>query len=460
MRPLVFLCIALLFMEAVPAVSEDAGLPPNEKDGKASISGNHPPAGEVITLGQGLRLVTEESRVVKIAQGGEAIAEADLLKSRSPLLPSLNGSLSNTSLAYEPAGIFTTPSGTLVAPTSQREFYAYSLAIQQTLFDFWGNYSRYQSSKMILETRKLDTARVRNQVAFDFALGYLDLLESEKLVSVAGAEVERLEAHLRDSKNLYAAGVVTRNDVLQAEVRLADGRQKLLVARNQKSVQVSRLNSLLLWPLRAQTQVVEEKREFLRPLGFNLETAWDRALKDRPEMLIADGTLKSLHLDEAAVKSDYYPRIFARGSYDYTQNRYVLHEGNWSLILGMNVNLFSGFSTNAEVSKIRSQQYQLLEQRAKLADDIRLQVQKYMLDLENARDRIRVTREAIAQAGENLRINQARYEEGVGTATDVLDAVTLLTVAETNYNRAVYDFSRAEAGVYYSIGEDLRGIYR
>jgi outer membrane protein len=454
MRPLLFLCISVLFLWTVPASSEGAGLP--VKGGKAA----NPPVGEVITLGQGLRLVTEESRVVKIAQGGEAIAEADLRKARSPLFPSLNGSLSNTFLAYEPAGVFSTPSGTLVAPTSQREFYAYSLTIQQTLFDFWGNYSRFQSSKMVLETKKLDTARVRNQVAFDFALVYLDLLESEKLISVAEAEVERLQAHLRDSKNLYAAGVVTRNDVLQAEVRLADGRQKLLVARNQKSGQVSRLNSLLLWPLTAKTRVVEEKREFLRSLTFNLETAWDRALKDRPEMLIADGTLKSLQLDETAVKSDYYPKVFARGSYDYEQNRYVLHEGNWSLILGMNLNLFSGFSTNAEVSKIRSQQYQLLEQRAKLADDIRLQVQKYMLDLENARDRIRVTREAIAQAGENLRINKARYEEGVGTATDVLDAVTLLTVAETNYNRAIYDFSRAEAGVYYSIGEDLRGVYR
>jgi outer membrane protein TolC len=126
----------------------------------------------------------------------------------------------------------------------------------------------------------------------------------------------------------------------------------------------------------------------------------------------------------------------------------------------MDVSLFSGFGTRAEVSKIRSQQDQLLEQRAKLADDIRLEVQKYMLDLENARDRIWVTQEAIGQAKENLRINEARYVEGIGTATEVLDAVTLLTVTETNSNRAIYDYSRAEAGVYYAMGEDLREVYR
>ena len=150
------------------------------------------------------------------------------------------------------------------------------------------------------------------------------------------------------------------------------------------------------------------------PVDFNIEAAWKRALEERPEILIADGTLKALQLDEVAKKSDYYPKVFARGSYDYMQNSYQVHEGNWSLILGMNVNLFNGGSTRADVMKSRSQQYQLLEQRAKLVDDIRLEVQKYLLDLENARERDQVTRDAMEQAKENLRMNRVRYEEGVG----------------------------------------------
>jgi outer membrane protein TolC len=125
----------------------------------------------------------------------------------------------------------------------------------------------------------------------------------------------------------------------------------------------------------------------------------------------------------------------------------------------MGVNLFNGGSTRADVLKSRSQQYQLLEQRAKLVDDIRLEVQRYMLDLENARERIQVTQDSMTQAEENLRINRIRYQEGVGTATEVLDAVNLLTVSETNYNRAIYDFRRAEAGVYYAMGKDLREVY-
>lgn len=459
MKPKMVIFIILLIGWTTPVISEEHGPTWDEKTSQAPLSGKNPPAGEVITLSQGLRLVTQESRVIKVTRGEEAIAEADALKARSPLLPSVNGSLSNTFLAYEPAAIFSTPGGNLTVPTSQRDFYAYSLAIQQTLFDFWGNSSRYGASKMILETKKLDTKRVTNLVALDFTQTYFDILESEKVVSVAEAEVERLKVHLRDANNLYAGGVITKNDLLQAEVRLSDARQRLLNARNQKAVQVARINSLLLRPLRAETRVVEEKEKFPIPLGLDIETVWERALKERPEILITDGTLKALRLDEVAKKSDYYPKIFARGGYDYTQNRYVVNEGNWSLTLGMGVNLFNGGSTRADVLKSRSQQYQLLEQRAKLVDDIRLEVQRYMLDLENARERIQVTQDSMTQAEENLRINRIRYQEGVGTATEVLDAVNLLTVSETNYNRAIYDFRRAEAGVYYAMGKDLREVY-
>jgi outer membrane protein TolC len=452
MKRKIILSIFFFFLQAMPAISEEQGPIRDEKAGEAPLTRDR------ITLSEGLRLVTQESRVIKIARRDEAIAEADALKARSPLLPSVNGSLSYASLAYQPTAIYYSPTGTLYIPQQDRNFYAYSVAIQQTLLDFRGNSSRYGASKMILEMKKLDTRRVGNLVALEFTVTYLDLLEAEKVVAVAEGEVGRLEVHLRDAKALYAGGVITKNDLLQAEVRLSDSRQRLLTARNQKSIQVSRLNNLLLRPLRAETQVVEEGLP--GPIDFNIEDAWKRALEERPEILIVDGTMKALQLDEVARKSDYYPKIFARGSYDYMQNSFQVHEGNWSLILGMNVNLFSGGSTSADVLKNRSQQSQLLEQRAKLVDDIRLEVQKYLLDLENARERNQVTRDAMEQSKENLRINRVRYEEGAGTATEVLDAVNLMTVAETNYYRAIYDFRRAEAGYYYATGKDLREVYR
>ncbi|MFH1028353.1 MAG: TolC family protein, partial [Pseudomonadota bacterium] len=57
------------------------------------------------------------------------------------------------------------------------------------------------------------------------------------------------------------------------------------------------------------------------------------------------------------------------------------------------------------------------------------------------------------QSEENLRINRERYRERVGTATEVLDAQTLLTQTRTDYHRASYEYQVATARLKRACGE-------
>jgi outer membrane protein len=411
---------------------------------------------EVLTLSEGLKLAVKNSRLMSIAHREEDISKTDTLIEKAALYPRVDGALSQTFLANQPGAIF----GNLSVPTSEKSFLAYSLSVQQTLYDFRRNAAKYEASKVALQTTKLDTRRIANLVEVNFAFQYFNLLESEKMVLVAGEEVDRLESHLKDAQNLYEEGVITKNDLLQAQVRLSDARQRLLAAKNLREVNVSNLNNALTLPLTTQTEVTDVTEVPVELTGVNMEKAWGVAERNRPEVLIIDGTLKSLDLQEVSKKAEYYPRIFVKGGYDYEENRYLTHEDNWSLVLGLGINLFHGGRTKAEVLKIRQQKEKLLEQKKKLIDDIKLEVEKYILDSRTARQRLDVTKDAIQQAKENLRINRTKYEEGVGTATDVLDAVTLLTVAETNYYRAVYDLGKAQAAILYSMGKELSEVYR
>ncbi|MDA8085540.1 MAG: TolC family protein [Nitrospiraceae bacterium] len=415
---------------------------------------------ESLSLGDGLRMVTRNNRLVKIARRQEDIQRADVEAARAPMLPSINGSAGQTFLAHEPRAVF----DGLVAPTSEKDYYSYGLNIQQTLYDFEGNASRYGASKAVLAASRYDTMRIRNLVALQFAMAYFDLLEAGKMVLVAEDEVSRLQAHLKDAQNLYAQGVITKNDLLQAEVRISDARQRLVSARNSRNIMASRVNNLLARPLDTPFEPVDipENEVFYPGKGTapNIEQAWENAQKNRPELAVVAETMKSLRLEKKAARSQYYPRFFARGGYDYTKNQFETPNGNFSLIIGMGINFYGGGATRAELDRINSQQEKLIEQKDKIVDDIKLQVETYALDLENARKRLDVTRDAVKQAKENLRINKTRYEEGVGTATDVLDALTLLTVAETNRYSALYDFRKAEAGYLYSQGNDLAEVYK
>ena len=425
-----------------------------------AIGGTKLEAQQVITLPEGLRKVTSEGYAVKIAGQDEAIAREDALMARSGLLPRINASGSRTTLSTQPAT--RTYLGDVPAadvPISDRNFFSYNVNIQQLLYDFGGTLSKYRASRSLLEARQLDTTRVRNSLALEFTIDYFDVLEAKKLIGAADKEVERLGSHLQDAQSMYSAGVITKNDLLQAQVRLSDAKQRLLMTKNLRDVRTSRLSNLLLIPLDRGLDVEDYAKDVANPAALSYELTCKNALERRPEIRIADKTIEAIDFETVAKKSEFMPKFFARAANEYMENTYTAHQDNWSFMVGVNINLFEGGSSSADIRKSAYRKKKLIEQRANLMDEVRLEVKRYLLDLQNAYERILVNRDALDQAQENLRINRGRYEAGVGTATEVLDAVTLSTIAETNHIRSVYDYMKSEAAVAYATGEDFLQMY-
>ena len=408
---------------------------------------------EPLSLREGLRIVTDDSRIIRIRQQEERASEMDTYIARARLFPSVNAGYVQSHLDQQPGMRI----GPLSASTAERDSYSYNVSIQQILWDFKGVASLYQSSRMLLDAKRLDTRRTRNGVALEFTLLYFNLLESERLIEVAQKERETLQSHLAIARELFSQGVITRNDLLQAEVKLSDADQKLITAKNVRRIAGARLNNLLTRPLTTPVEVAEV--EGIRTNTMPVETAWEMGEKERPELQIADATIKAIDFEEKSVRSEYLPRLLARGGYDYTKNKFQIHEEYWSINLLASINLFSGGSTKAQVAKLEATKARLRIEKTKLTEDVRLEIEKYYLDLINSLERISVTKGATAQAEENLRITRIKYTEGVGLATDVTDAITLLTLAQTNYYRSLYDYYRSEAGYVYSMGKDLKDYY-
>jgi outer membrane protein TolC len=88
-----------------------------------------------------------------------------------------------------------------------------------------------------------------------------------------------------------------------------------------------------------------------------------------------------------------------------------------------------------------------------MASGVRLQVREAFLNLTTARDRVDVSRSAVSQAEESLRIIQNRYEAGLATITDLLRAETSRTVAQKNALNAVFDYRLSFAALELATGE-------
>ena len=152
-------------------------------------------------------------------------------------------------------------------------------------------------------------------------------------------------------------------------------------------------------------------------------------------------------------KSDYYPEVYANLGVDYADNSKVREQTMVAATLGLKVNLFDGRAKAARVRQAVQARSRDEERLRDLEDRVRLELATAQNDMKVAASRINVTEKAIAQGIENLRITKDRYQEQVGTATEVVDAQTLLTQTRTDYYRSVFDLQVAAARVKRATGE-------
>lgn len=412
-----------------------------------------PLTARALSLEEGLKIIVETGRDVQIARSDEDVARGAVSLARSPWLPWVDLYGRETWLRYAPEAKF----GPQTVTTSQDQFLTYGIRATQLLYDFGKTSSSIDAAQYGLKAREIGTDRLKNQAAMDFIAGYLDLLESEKLLQVAQEEVRQYEAHKKDTEVRYRAGVITKNEVLQVDVTLADSRQRLLTAENRRSLAESKLNSLLLKPLNESLRPEEIQKS--PAAGLTLEEAWAGAEASRALLKEMDAAIAAKEQSVKAAQAEYLPTIFVSGGYEYLENKYLVHQDNMSLIAGVNINLFSGGASNSKIGMAKAELRSLKLSREKLLDTVRLEVKSAYLDLQSSDQKMEVTKAAVAQAEENLRLQRLRYKEGAGTATEVLDAVTLLTTAESNSWKSLYGFKRAEAAFLNAAGKDLVGMY-
>ena len=407
-----------------------------------------------LTLKEALRLAYKANPTLQVTRIEELIAGQEVVRARSGFFPQVKAEASQTILddptKFSIKGAGSSTPGGVTFPMTNRNYWSTKVSVDQTIFDFWATPSRYQAAVLGKAATRLDTAQTRDNIFLTVCQGYFRVLRAEKLVTVAQQEVTQLKDHLKIARDQYEFGVATYNDVLQAEVALADAEQRLITANNDVINLRSSLNKVLGLPIAAPTALKEEK-ELAAPTG-DLTQATDQALKRRSDLKASQNRIQQSEKVITQTRAGHFPRFFAQAGHTYQENDLYLHGSQYFAIFGMQWNLFSGLDTRAQVAQARERLTQLKVQYKDLGEQVRLDVQTSYLGLKETADRIRVTEKAVAQGEENLRLNEERYKEQVGTATDVIDAQTLLTKTRVNYFNALYDHQMAKAQMLWAVG--------
>lgn len=408
---------------------------------------------ETVTIQEGLSIITTQGYEMKIARAREEAAARGEDQARARRWPQVNAYADHTWLQHQPEAIFS--AGT--SPMSDDNFLRYGVTVNQLITDFGRTGSGIDAARARARGQAVETGRTRNTVALDFVIAYVSLLQAEKALNLADLEVQRFGSHVTDATALHAAGEVTLNDVLIAEVALADASLRHITIQDERNLAASRLNYLMLRPLDSPTTVVNFPFH-LDPIP-NLEDALTRASAHQPELEMLDERITAKEAEVSLREAESFPTLFVSGGYAYEENPYRVHEDNWAAMLGLTWALYTGGAQTAGRKQSMDELTALIAQRAQARELVNLEVRDSHRLLTGAVERTSVTQKAVTQAKESLRLQRSRYTEGEATVTEVTDAVTFVARAENNHWTAVYGRLKAEARLSYATGDDLATVY-
>jgi outer membrane protein TolC len=259
---------------------------------------------------------------------------------------------------------------------------------------------------------------------------------------VAESNVASLEALASDVSNMFERELVPKNELLAVRVALADARQNKLRAANSAEMALAGYNRRLGEPLERSVEL-EESLPAVANLPGDLATLVGQALERRSEIAALREQAEAYGQMAKAERSRVLPQLALTGGYNYLENQFLDDEEFASAGIGIQWALFDGGQSRKRAASLNYSRRAADQQRADVESLITLQVRQAWLGLAEAAERVNVTRDAVEQAEENLRIARERYGAGLGTQTQLLDAETLRVRALTNRDNAVLDESLA-----------------
>jgi len=402
--------------------------------------------GAPLSLQDCLQRARDNNPLLKSAAWDSRIAEENSRLASAAMYPRVDAHAGYT-MQQEPQAV---KMGGVTAETQEPNFAFAGVAADYTLYDFGRRGARVRQANANTEAAVQGFLFNRGDITRQVIEAYFRILEADRLIQAAADEVVQITEHHRVAQVLFEEGVVTRNDVLQAEVRLASARQKRLTATN-----VRENGWLLLNFLTGGRPEFRGELDEAAIVNSDVQSAIDRigTPANRHDIKAQKQILEAREFEVQANRENYLPEIYTRLGMDYVQNDKVREQIIYSATLGIRVNLFDGYASRA--ARERS-----VKERSKQQDTLRLAEGRALLEITTARndagiakERISVSEAAIRQSEENLRINKERYQERVGIASEVLDAQTLVTQTKTDYYRALYDYQTATARLQYALGE-------
>jgi outer membrane protein TolC len=414
------------------------------------------------TLEESLQLGLKNSKNLKISKSKILGSEAKITETTSQLLPRLSFNAGYTRLSDVPP--FEVKLPIFPAPVKIQDVvlnnYSFKVSMQQPLFTGFRLLSLKSASEKFRDAFAADYDKDANEEAFNIINAYWNYFKAQKLKDYLDENLKQVEAHLTDTKNFLANDLVTKNDLLKLDVQYASLKLKQIEAENSLNTSRALFNKVLGLPISDQTEI-ESRDPKLENTVYNYDSLLTSALQSRFELLALDYRVQAGSENVNAAASGWYPSIFLFSDYYYNRpNQRILptldrFKDTWDAGVTLSWDIWNWGYNSSQVEQARQNLNQLNTNKELLKENIEVEVYNNFMALNAARNKIEVAKTGLAQADENYRGINEKYNVQYATSTDLIDAETSRLQSQTDLINSLVDYETALARLLKSVGKKI-----
>jgi len=302
-----------------------------------------------------------------------------------------------------------------------------------------------ESAKYLEQAAKLDADNDKGAIVLNTIDAYNNLYKSKAAVDLVNENLQSARGRATQFSSLEKNGILPRNDLLKAQLQVSNTELSLLDAQN--NWKLANINMDLMLGLPESTELVIDSASLQTAVNLkSVEEYVQAGLQNRKDLSAIGYRKKAAATAIKISEGEKYPSLALSGGYIAADIPQVLSVTNAvNLGLGVQYSFSSLWKNNSKVKQAEAREKQVAASEELLADAIRLQVNQAYQNYLASNKKIDVYKTAIAQATENYRIVNNKYQNSLATTTELLDADVAQLQARLNYA-----FAQSDAVVAYN----------
>lgn len=416
-------------------------------------------AQEKMSLQQFIDEAVRNSASVQIA--GEAVAGAGfrVREAKSQTLPqiSLGGTYTRISLVQE----FDIPNlGHFKFSTGDN--LGFRAAASEQIFT-WGRIkSGVEMSQVGVSMSENGVAMTKQALAYQVVPIFYGALFTQEAVKVIDQTLERLHDKVAILEERYKAGLASDFDISLLKVQASGLEAQKLDLQNTVRKAFMAYNRVAGRPLDSvfvlDGDINVEAVRTVEELQAEAQALVAEAMANRPEAKQAEDQRRMAQAQITLAKAGDKPMVGATFFYEM-RNGFLMDtsriKGFWTALLNVSYPVFDGRRTSAQVAQAQVALRTADEQAADLERGIALEINQLLADLKALELKIEIEKAKIAHAERALRIADERYQNGLISTTDLVDAQDSLDSARLNYLRLRYDYVLGRYNLLRAVGRKI-----